>query len=181
MKKIAFALSIYFLMSFSCSFANEKKIIETGKHKADSWFKILSEPGISLNGDAGSWVVYRSSVVPGSTGYDIKKTDSIISPYLLIISANARWENNSQSRRAEVPTIINKKIMVGFETEESALKNMTEDDFSICSDRETFNIQISYAYQNGKWVLLDFGPDFIRYLDRKSSTSIKQKIPKDLL
>jgi hypothetical protein len=109
-------------------------------------------------------------------GYDIKRTDSIISPYLLIVSLRTSFMDNAASPNANGHYDSFLKKTYGFKTAEEALANTKPMDFPPESTGKVggeLDLKIQYAYQKGVWVLKGgnnlFGYNFMEHLNSKEN------------
>ncbi|MBG0789660.1 MAG: hypothetical protein H0S80_04090 [Desulfovibrionaceae bacterium] len=84
----------------------------------------------------------------GAVSYDVRKTDSLVSPYKLIIVLSTFFKDNTKSPRADGPEF--QGIHYGFKTADQAVQADTSADFSPISPIE---LKGMYAFQGGQWVL----------------------------
>jgi len=165
--------SIVFIM-FVCSSnsyisfaADETKLVSSAERLIQEWKTMISNGYYPVGKDAGSkmWRADKISYVKGSESYDIKRTDSIVTPYILIIRFKiSTLGSNYLSPNANGVYSDYFKRTVGFKTSEEALKNLKETDFL---DRDSFTneyvkkkgsvggVMCNYSFQNNNWVLKD--------------------------
>ena len=167
----SFLLLLYPIISFAIS---NDILIKSAEKIVSDWEKLLSKDHLFASGEYDCWGVYRSTI-SGPLSYDIQKTDSIVSPYILIISGKVQWDQNLSSQHADKYSEVENENF-GFTTKEKALAHITEKDFGIDTQR-VYNLKIIYSYQKGSWVLKKFNSLFIEFLGENSSKNIKEAIP----
>jgi hypothetical protein len=140
---MVFLISIFFGGSTARA-VDEQKLIDSGEKLAAAWEQMLTKGCLIVN-EVLYWKVKKITGTPGSTKFDIKKSDSIVSPYILVISSVFRYHGQSPERR-------------GFKTPKEALSNIQEADF--LENGIPMAMQVIYAYQKGFWVLNDGNKDF---------------------
>ena len=162
------------------AFANitdETTLLSSAEKTAKAWEQLLSK-GIDLascetrGGYYKYWHVMRFKYT-GNVGFDIRKTDSIVSPYMLIINFETNFWDNARSPNAnghfsETPEL---KKWYGFKTSEEALNNVKPIDFD---KEDVINCTVYYAFQKGFWVYKGgndyFEGNFERHLKSKETS-----------
>ena len=161
---LALAL-IGFAPQHSALAADEAAVVVSAEKIAQKWDALLSA-GINLvwfhPGDE-YWYVTRYTLLPGSSGFDVKKTDSLVSPYMLIITFSTSPINNTDSPNAN-GLIKSVKRKGGFKSAEDALANVAATDFVGQSFQRS--MRLNYALQKGIWVLKGGNDMFDLYIGR---------------
>lgn len=130
---------------------DEEKLIASGERITASWKRLLSMGLQILSCDVnGIWSVDKHILI-GESNFDIRKTDSIVSPYMLTITFDTKLSSNTTSPNANYhASSLNK--MLGFKTANDALRHTQEIDF----DRGfPWKLNLIYALQKESWVLKD--------------------------
>lgn len=169
-------ICLFFFTACTTSYAQsagEVKIKRSAEKVVDAWSEVFAQKHLLVSGEGGIWCAYRSRI-DGGVSYDIRKTDSIISPYLLIISGSAEWASNLESPKATRYNEM-KSANFGFNTKEEAMQNVSENDF-LGGTKRTYRIELPYALQEGYWVLKAPNHDFLRFLTENSSEQIKNSV-----
>ena len=175
-RKLTYILTLLLLLlPIGSSAVTNDILLSSAKEIVLDWTTLLSQEHREVNGEYGSWGVYRSSIV-GPLSYDIQKTSSIVSPYVLIISGKAKWDHNFASKRADVYSEVY-EMNYGFSTEEKAIQNTSEDDFG--NDiKKIYDFKIFYSYQEGSWIFKNANSDFNSFLLEDTSKDIKASLEK---
>jgi hypothetical protein len=167
--------SIVFIM-FLCSSnisaaADESRLISSGEKLLEEWEKMITRGYYPLTqgGEYKAWRVSKCSFVKGSGSYDINKTESIVTPYVLTLKFKVLflgWNTLSPNANGVYSDYF--KRTVGFKTQAEALKNIEESDF-LDRDLQTHQfekvkampreIMCNYVLKKNNWILKS-GNDF---------------------
>ena len=158
MKKIKFIvilIFVIFLPNVASSWAiSEDKVVSSAEEVVSRWENLFSKDIylLSYHEDDPVYSVQVVHLVPGSISFDVKKTDSIVTPYKLIVNFAINSKSNSDSPGAD--------HVFGFKNKEDALKHMKEADFrdKTLTRDEQLKVQAYprkvtcyYAFQKGSW------------------------------
>lgn len=153
-KRLHFFIMIVFigLLSYACSKAvDETMVLSSAEQIVEKWKQLMSH-GLKiavLEEGSDLWHAKRLNLF-GPINYDVKKTDSLVSPYLLILTFKVFENSNYGSPNANgYSENLNQKV--GFKTGEDALANVELNDFTDIST--LYNVEINYALQKGVWIL----------------------------
>jgi hypothetical protein len=143
---------ILMLTGLSAWAIDEEKLISSAEKIVEAWQTMLDKGMdlVSLTRDSTYWKVMSYKIV-GPIGYDIKKTDSIVTPYQLILTFNATVFSNATGPNRNGYYSKSLKEWYGFKTMEEALAHKSPADFSVYSDGMDFRMY--YAFQRNAWVL----------------------------
>ncbi len=131
---------------------DETKLISSAEKVVEAWGKLFSKDvDIVSYVSSEYWKVRRYKLVDGTLGYDIKKTDSLVSPYILIVNFKVLFMDNDSSPNARGVYAQDLKKWYGFRTAEEALNNTKPIDFATAVTDNY--VKIHYAYQKGNWIL----------------------------
>lgn len=150
---IIFIISCLILLQANFVFsADDQEILLSGEKLVTSWNEAFAKEVDSVRqfGYEHGWCVERYKLIDGTLGYDIKKTDSLVSPYTLIISLKVLTSDNCSSPNANGSYSKMLKKVHHFKTIEDALNNRLPTDFY--PEWTERDIKINYAYQKGKWI-----------------------------
>ena len=151
--------------------ATSEMLVLSAEKIVQAWSVLLNQDYSLIEGDGGSWGVYRSVFLP-PLKYDVKRTDSLVSPYKLIITGKAKWDSNFESLDADVYSEVF-ETNFGFSSREKALASTKESDFSRGKGRK-YNLIIQYSFRNGSWVINEVSDDLHGFLGENSSSGIKK-------
>lgn len=173
-KLITIVFFIIFIASVSLSWAiSEDKLVSSAEKVVSLWQKLFSKDVILLGGSSSDnfrWAT-KMHLIEDSFSYDVKRTDSIVSPYQLIINFKINYlGTNLDSPNANGIYLSSSNKTYGFKTAEDALKHMNEEDLKDYSFKMVFDLQIYYALQKGSWVFKDGNENFNRYIGRSGMT-----------
>lgn len=157
-----------------CVAVSNDILIRSAEIIVSDWTKLLSSDHKFVSGENNVWGVYRS-VLMQPLSYDIQQTNSIVSPYLLIIYGKSKWEHNFDSKHSDKYSEVFESNF-GFKTQETALINIFDDDFGVKAKR-IYDFKIYYSYQNGFWILKNTCSDFNEFVNENSSKGIKIRLP----
>lgn len=147
--------------------ADQESIIASAENVSSIWEKELSR-GLDIvwfhPGDQ-YWSVSRYTLVSGSPSFDVKRTDSIISPYNLILTFTAYHQDNINSPNAN-GIIKSVKRRGGFNTAEDALRNVSTGDFG---KKLPYKMRVLYSLQRDVWILKGGNDDFNLFIGTKIS------------
>ena len=170
------------------SFASDKELlISSGKRIFLTWENMLSKGYIDVSQDkGGGWRAGKHLWFPGSGSYDIKKSDSIVSPYILILKFKTRYfGTNGFSPNANGPYYKYFKRKYGFNTAEEALANCSDNNFvdqdGMPAKEHVYDIMLSYLYQDGSWIIGKGNKDFMIFFGRDLTDDLNGKYFRDLL
>jgi hypothetical protein len=95
-------------------------------------------------------MIYRFLPLKGKSSFDVKKTNSLVSPYFLVITFDADLWHNGKGSSADYRVSRASDFYLGFTTKEKALAHMKPSDF-------TYHIGLAdltlfYAFQKNCWV-----------------------------
>ena len=166
--KIPLFAIVFFLISFIPCIASdisENDLIASSEKVIGKWKNMLSNGYVGARmdrGSGGSWKAMILQWVDDSASFDIKKTDSIVSPYILIIKFKEKLCGTNYFSPNANGTFSNFfKRIGGFKTIEEAFLNVNETDFLkedkagnyVPNNGHVFDRVLTYALQNGSWVL----------------------------
>jgi hypothetical protein len=192
-------LSVFFIMFFysqiiTLSFAaDEKKLVSSADRLLQEWKKMISNGYYPLMQDSNTkmWSVMRASFVEGSGAYDIKKTESIVTPHVLTLSFQiVQLGSNTFSPNANGSYSNIFKRISGFKTQEEALDNLKESDFLFSKDNQfvewkgkglIYNIICYYAFQNNNWILKGGNDDYLKNFYLRMDEKLNSKYFKNLM
>ncbi len=124
-------ISILLLSSGTiCGAISEEKIVSSAEEIVAFWRNLLSN-NLSIviyNPEMKYWHVNRLVLVNRSLDFDIKKTDSIVTPYQLTIRLSFNRWHNQHSPNANSDYEYENRIR-GFKTADDALANTGNSDF----------------------------------------------------
>ena len=160
----------------ACTIDEEEKVLSSSEKIAASWQTMLDN-GLDLvhHGIGSCWLVSRYVIV-GLVSYDVEKTDSLVSPYQLILTFKVREFHNGLGADRNGHYDKSEKKWFGFKTAEEALAHRSPDDFvdnfaEICKDRPELRIckpidcTIYYAFQKNAWVYKGGNKMFEAYIN----------------
>ena len=199
MKKIKFIAIVFFAFFLSNvipSWAiNEDKVISSAEKVVNKWEEVLMKGVyiVSLTAfcEKDTWKVNKPTPIKGSFSYDIRKTDSIITPYQLIISFKSLIGENKNSPNANSTKIEDKwsgtipitttkvEVKCGFKTIQDALNHIEPTDFKNKTfdnkDDHIFDLVINYSFQKNSWIFKGGNREFMAYIGYFIEGALKQK------
>lgn len=105
------------------------------------------------------WTVRRLTLI-GMPSYDVRRTDSLVSPYKLIINFRVKYEDNTSGPNVNGYYSKSLKSTYGYSSAENAMKYTNPEDFidlnPIYKSRpgsKVMRLSAFYAFQGDKWVL----------------------------
>jgi hypothetical protein len=105
------------------------------------------------------WTVRRLTLI-GMPSYDVRRTDSLVSPYKLIINFRVKYEDNTSGPNVNGYYSKSLQKTYGYSSAKNAMKYTKPEDFidlnPICKSRPGSNVMrlsAFYAFQGDKWVL----------------------------
>ena len=179
-RNLGLALFVFLILMLTGSLAwavDEAQLTASSEKVVDAWAKLLSQ-NVDLVSyyRNGYWSIRRHKLIPGSMSYDIKKTDSIVSPYMLIVSFSTSFMDNGLSPNANGYFDKSLRKWFGFSSAEEAFAKTKLEDFppdfrgKVGGD---LDLSVRYAYQKGVWVLKGgndwFGFNFVQHLTSKEN------------
>jgi hypothetical protein len=170
LKACAASLVVVLALASVARAADTEKLLASAEKIAGIWEKELAK-GVLLvdNASSGYWRV-RKFKLKGAVTFDVKKTDSLVSPYLLILSFSADYFDNDTGPHVNGP-YGHGGVRYGYKSAADALKFTKPEDWierpspTGYSKRDPIDFQAYYAFQKGKWVLKGgsrlFEPNFM--------------------
>ena len=169
-------ISILFLFNLAISGANsEDKIISSAEEIAALWKNLLSNKCNILiyNSEMHYWHVHRIVLINKSFNYNLKKTDSIGTPYQLIIRFSFNRSHNRFSSKANSDYEY-KNRTIGFKTADDALANIGDSDFENAEysylEKISRQMTITYALNKKVWILESGNDLFKTYIGQHIAT-----------
>ncbi len=168
-------ISILLLSSGTiCGAISEKKIVSSAEEIVAFWRNLLSN-NLSIviyNPEMKYWHVNRLVLVNRSLDFDIKKTDSIVTPYQLTIRLSFNRWHNQHSPNANSDYEYENRIR-GFKTADDALANTGNSDFEEAKytyvELISRNMAILYVLKNKTWILKGGNDHFDAYIGQHIS------------
>ena len=152
-------ISILFVFNLAICRANsEEKIISSAEEIAALWENLLSKKLNILiyNSEMHYWYAHRIVPINKSFNFNIKKTDSIVTPYQLIISFSFNRWHNRLSPEANSDYIDENRI-IGFKTANDALANVGNSDFEEAEysyvEKISRQMTMTYVLKKKVWIL----------------------------
>jgi hypothetical protein len=176
---MVFVLAVNIITSPPAWPVDEAKLASSGEKVVEAWGKLLSNNVDLVSYDrlpdarSGYWAVRRHKFIDGSMAYDVKKTDSLVSPYMLIVSFKTLFLDNASSPNANGHYDNFLRKWFGFKTVEEALSNTKSIDFPPDPKGRVgrdLDLKVYYAYQKGIWVLKG-GDRYFKFNFEKHLTS----------
>lgn len=130
---VTIVFSIIMLTELSTWAADESKVVSSAEKIVKRWVELLPKndsKAVCLIKEKEYWIVRQFRNV--EVRYDVKKTDFIISPYILTISIWSSYMDNDQSPSANGYKYND--VWLGFKSEEEALSHTGFKDFAPRSD-----------------------------------------------
>ncbi len=161
MKWITASVIISILLLFNlaiCGANSEEKFISAAEEIAAIWEDLLSNKlNILLyNPTMHYWHVHQIVLVNKSFNFNIKKTDSIVSPYQLIIRFSFNRWHNRLSHKANSDYEYENHI-IGFRTPDDALANIGNSDFKEAEysyvEKISRQMRMTYVLKKKVWIL----------------------------
>jgi hypothetical protein len=158
-----FHVLFFLLISFSTPFASDAdKALQAAEKLVNNWKTFLTQDHnlVRYHDIDLYWFCKRAQLYNNSLEYDVRRTDSLVSPYKLIISFEF-----TQLENREGPNAYAKG---GYRTAKDALHHTTLNDYKLIKyshgDPMIWNCTAYYAFQENKWIYKD-GDDnfFIRF------------------
>ncbi len=151
---VIIVFSIIILTELSAWAVDESKVVSSAEKVVKRWVELLPKndsKAVCLIREKEYWIIRQFRNV--EVRYDVKKTDSIISPYILTISIWSSYMDNDQSPSANGYKYND--VLLGFKSEEEALSHTRFKDFAPRSDFYSnigvFEIYVSYLYREKFW------------------------------
>ncbi len=168
-------ISILLLSSGTiCGAISEEKIVSSAEEIVAFWRNLLSN-NLSIviyNPEMKYWHVNRLVLVNRSLDFDIKKTDSIVTPYQLTIRLSFNRWHNQHSPNANSDYEYENRIR-GFKTADDALANTGNSDFEEAKytyvELISRNMAILYVLKNKTWILKGGNDHFDAYIGQHIS------------
>lgn len=166
----AVIISILLLSSVTiCSAISEDKIVSSAEEIVAFWENLLSNNLniVIYNPEMNYWHVNRLVLVNRSLDFDIKKTDSIVTPYQLSIRLSFNRWHNRLSPNANSDYEYENRIR-GFKTADDALANTGHSDFEEAKytyvEKISRDIAILYVLKKKTWILKGGNDHFDTYI-----------------
>ena len=157
-----------------CGAISEEKIVSSAEEIVAFWRNLLSN-NLSIviyNPEMKYWHVNRLVLVNRSLDFDIKKTDSTVTPYQLIIRLSFNRWHNRLSPNANSDYEYENRIQ-GFKTADDALANTGSSDFEEAKytyvELISRNMAILYVLKNKTWILKGGNDHFDAYIGQQIS------------
>ena len=147
-----------------CSHAQDaRKIVETAQGIAQSWTKAIKEGRWIIRQCANNTFSIARLVKHSTVSIDVQKTNSLIHPYISIVSIHGSLESNVRSPRANgfLQTYEKPAIMMCFKTPQGALAATAGADLNDSSEGRVLTIVARYELENGEFKLIN-GNDVFR-------------------
>ena len=168
-------ISILLLSSGTiCGAISEEKIVSSAEEIVAFWRNLLSN-NLSIviyNPEMKYWHVNRLVLVNRSLDFDIKKSDSIVTPYQLTIRLSFNKWHNRHSPNANSDYEYENRIR-GFKTADDALANTGNSDFEEAKytyvELISRNMAILYVLKNKTWILKGGNDHFDAYIGQHIS------------
>jgi hypothetical protein len=169
-----------------CGANSEEKIISSAEEIAAFWENSLSNKLniVIYNPEMHYWHVNRIVLVNQSFDFDIKKTDSIVTPYQLIIRLSFNRWHNRLSPNANSDYEYENRIR-GFKTADDALANTGNSDFDEAKysyvEKISRQMTIIYVLKKKAWILEDGNDLFETYIGQHISDMNNAHLFKNVL
>lgn len=162
-------------------------LCSAGDSILSAWETMLSKGYLEVSQDKrGGWKATKHLWVPGSGSFDISKSDSIESPYVLIIKFKTKHcGSNFFSPNANGPyyQVFDRKC--GFVSVEEALANCQDNDFVDYNNQphagNVYDIMVNYLYQNGSWIISQGNDNFMIFFGDGLKNNLNREYFRDLL
>jgi hypothetical protein len=168
-------ISILLLSSGTiCGAIYEEKIVSSAEEIVAFWENLLSSNLniVIYNPEMKYWHVNRLVLVNRSLDFDIKKTDSIVTPYQLTIRLSLNRWHNRRSPNANSDYEYENRIR-GFKTADDALANTGNSDFEEAKytyvELISRKMTILYVLKNKTWILKGGNDYFDAYIGQHIS------------
>lgn len=156
------------MMDIAYAQVDQSKLLKTAERVVSIWTSNL-EGGFDVLKRVESssldkenyyyWTVRRITLI-GIPSYDVRRTDSLVSPYKLIINFRVKYEDNTSGPNVNGHYSKSLKSTYGYSSAENAMKYTNPEDFidlnPIYKSRPGSNVMslsAFYAFQGDKWVL----------------------------
>lgn len=149
---ISIAVVVLFLSQKPSTAIDDAAVLASAERVVEMWNQVLSR-GLCIatyHVDRGSWYVRKLNFIKGSLAFDVRRTDSLVSPFVLKMTFQARYDENINSPNSNRYGIVGSGG--GFKTFAEALANAKPYDFPYPGDQ--INIErLQYALQKDTWIL----------------------------
>lgn len=156
-------LVVLFCPIFNALAFNEDDVVKSAEHVVSLW-KIKSDYYDFVHVDKSAfpnyiWTIHRFFPHKDSFSYDVTKTTSLVTPYVLKISFKAKGYGNSDSSRADLQFGSHK---LGFSTKEKAATCISDSDFNynrrtVIPELSIWDLTVYYAFQKENWIFKNVG------------------------
>lgn len=143
----------------------EKKVVGAWESQLSRGLTILRH----IESDRYSYYDVRKLVLISVLSYDIKKTDSIVSPYKLILNFSVNYFDNTTGPKANGYHSNSTNKTYGYKTSQEALGCVRASDLEKGSPMD---MVVYYALQKNKWVLKGGNSLFQANILRHSKTLV---------
>lgn len=177
LKRIIAAALVSILLLFNvtiCGAISEEKIVSSAEEIVAFWENLLSN-NLSIviyNPEMKYWHVNRLVLVNRSLDFDIKKTDSTVTPYQLKIRLSYNRSHNRLSHNANSDYEYENRIQ-GFKTADDALANTGNSDFEEAKytyeELISRTIAILYVLKEKTWILKGGNDHFVTFIGQHIS------------
>jgi hypothetical protein len=177
LKRIIATVIISILLLYSgtiCGAIYEERIVSSAEEIVAFWENLLSN-NLSIviyNPELKYWHVNRLVLVNRSLDFDIKKTDSIVTPYQLTIRLSFNRWHNRHSPNANSDYEYENRVR-GFKTADDAMASTGNSDFEEAKytyvELISRKLTILYVLKNKTWILKGGNDHFDAYIGQHIS------------
>jgi len=176
-------------MDIAYSEVDQSKILKSAERVVSLWSSGLGR-GVDLlykyEEESPSyfyWTVRRLTLI-GTPSYDVQRTDSLVSPYKLIINFSVKYYDNESGPNANGYYDESLEKTYGYRSPEDAMKYTNPEDFIDLNSTyksepgdNVMDLSAFFAFQGGKWVLKGgndlFMLNFFREENKNTDSLIK--------
>lgn len=159
-----FIVAAFFALASPSEAVETEKIVSSAETVVATWDDLLQKGIILVYKDGNEWFA-RKFIGISTVKYDVKKTDSLISPFVLLIAFSAKMIDNQLGPRANGHYSPTLKKNVNYKTAMEARTNTSADDDDL---RLKYQYLIRYSYKKGKWILTGGNRTYNNVLNRGS-------------
>jgi len=156
------------MMDIAYAQVDENKLLKSAERVVSIWTSNLEEGFDLLKRVESSssdkenyyyWTVRRLTLI-GIPSYDVRRTDSLVSPYKLIINFRVKYEDNVSGPNVNGHYSKSLKSTYGYSSAENAMKYTNPEDFvdlnpigKSSPGSNVMRLSAFYAFQGDRWVL----------------------------
>ncbi|MDY7000558.1 MAG: hypothetical protein SVS15_02100 [Thermodesulfobacteriota bacterium] len=130
---------------------DEEVVLESAKEVINIWQQHLDKGIDIINFSPKDNYWFMRRIIGGRISYDVKRTDSLVSPYKLIIYVNnIKYKENINGPGANGYYSKDLNKIYGYKSKLEALNKVSKMDFTC---QGNFDFIIFYAFQDNGWVL----------------------------